>query len=71
MTDILYWLLSAWPSVFGGNLLRKIVYSRFWDHSDFLIPNNVEISGINKISIGLGFRVCPNVKLFATGSGLI
>lgn len=68
---LLLWFLEKFPSVFGGNRIRKIFYKRFFSHSDFIIPDNVIISSIKNIRIGRFFRVCPDVKLFTENGGSI
>ena len=59
------------PSVFGGQKMRSIFYSKYWGHDSFIIAENVTITGIKNISIGKFFRVCPDVKLFSQNNGLI
>jgi len=68
---ILFWIMRGFPSVLGGNILRKYFYSIYWGHSNFLIPDHVTISGIKKIKIGNSFRVCPYVKLYIEEEGSI
>jgi maltose O-acetyltransferase len=65
------WLARVFPSVLGGNSLRKLFYSKYWGHKNFVIPDNVTIYDIKKIKIGQFFRVCPDVKLCTEGKGSI
>ena len=65
------WLLKVFPSVFGGARLRKYYYSKFWGHSDFVIPNDVTINDIKSIKVGHFFRVCPDVKIFTENEASI
>jgi len=65
------WLLKVLPSCLGGIYLRRLFYSRYWGHDKFTIPENVTISGIKGISIGEGFRACPQVKMFCENEGCI
>jgi acetyltransferase-like isoleucine patch superfamily enzyme len=68
---MIWWFFRVFPSVFGGNLLRRIFYAKFFEHKNFIIPDNVTISGIKQIKIGDAFRVCPDVKLIAENKGSI
>jgi galactoside O-acetyltransferase len=68
---MIWWFFRVFPSVFGGNLLRRIFYSKFFKHRKFAIPDNVTISGIEQIKIGEIFRVCPYVKLIVEDKGAI
>lgn len=68
---LLIWFIRVLPSIFGGQRLRRVFYSRYWGHSSFIIPENVTIRGVKNISIGDFFRVCPDVKLFSDNNGLI
>ncbi|WP_316826381.1 acyltransferase [Pedobacter miscanthi] len=65
------WFVRTFPSVFGGVRLRKFYYSRFWGHSDFVIPDHVTIDNIKNIKIGHFFRVCPDVKIFTENGASI
>jgi maltose O-acetyltransferase len=57
------------PAALGGNSFRRFVYRRYFGYTSFTIPNNVTISGISRIKIGEGFRVCPNTKLITVNGG--
>lgn len=65
------WLLRIIPSSIGGVKLRRVFYSKYWGHKNFTIPEEVMIDGIENISVGHFFRVCPNVKLFTENKGSI
>jgi len=65
------WLMRVFPSVLGGDWLRKQYYSTYWGHKSFRIPADVTIEGIGKITIGKFFRVCPSVKLYIEEEGRI
>lgn len=65
------WIVRIFPTVFGGLRLRKFYYSKFFGHSDFVIPDNVTIDEIKNIKIGQCFRVCPDVKIFTENGGEI
>jgi len=65
------WFARILPTVFGGLHLRRFLYSRYWKHSNFIIPENVTINNLKNLIIGHGFRVCPYVKLFTENNGVI
>lgn len=67
----LHWGIAIMPSVFGGNKLRALFYSRFFDHADLIIPENVVFSGLRNIKVGTSFRVCPYVKIISENGGVI
>jgi acetyltransferase-like isoleucine patch superfamily enzyme len=68
---MIWWFIRVFPSVLGGNSLRRLFYSIYLGHKNFTIPNNVTISGIKGMKIGKLFRVCPDVKLFCENKGEI
>ena len=46
---------------------RRMFYSRYWGHRDFVIHENVLITGFEKnMTVGHGFRVNPDVKIFCS-----
>lgn len=53
-----------------GILIRKYIYSRYFHHKKFVIPENVTIIGLKNIEIGNNFRTCPNTKMFSTNGKL-
>lgn len=65
------WIVRMTPSVLGGNFMRKFVYSKYWKHYNFIIPERVTFEGIRNIKLGLNFRVCPDVKFFTENKGKI
>ena len=65
------WLLRVFPSVLGGDRLRRMFYSKYWGHKNFTIPANVTIEGAGRIKMGKFSRVCPQVKLYIEENGLI
>jgi len=71
MRNLLYWFLRIFPSVLGGNILRKYFFSIYWKHTSITIPDNVTIVGIKNIKIGRVFRVCPYVKIYSEREGQI
>ena len=68
---VLRWLLRVFPSELGGDRIRKIFYKKTFLHSNFKIPQNVTFIGIENVSIGEYFRVCPDVKLICENGGEI
>lgn len=69
--SLISFIILKQPSFFGGNILRRKFYKTYFKHSNFIIPENVLFTGLNKISIGQFFRVCPNGKLMSLKNGEI
>jgi len=69
--SLISWSLRVYPAALGGTVVRRFIYSHFWGHKSFSIPENVYISGIRNISIGHFFKICPFVKLFSEDNGRI
>lgn len=55
-----------------GIFLRKYYYGNFFGHREFVIHDNVTITGYEKnITIGKHFQVNPDVKIFSSEGKLI
>jgi len=55
-----------------GIFLRKLYYSKYFGHKNFVIHENVTITGYKEnIKVGKNFRVNPDVKLFSSEGDLI
>lgn len=71
IVNILLWFVKVFPSSLGGLKIRRLYYSRYWKHKDFVIPENVDFGNVKNISVGQFFRVCPFVKFFSENNGNI
>ncbi len=50
-----------------GIFMRKIYYGKYFGHKEFVIHDNVTITGFKKnITVGKNFRVNPDVKIFSS-----
>ena len=68
---MIWWFFRVFPSVLGGNRLRRLLYAKYLGNRDFIIPDNVTLSGIKQIKIGHTLRVCPYVKMICENKGTI
>jgi len=70
MVNLFLWFTRLLPGK-SGVYFRKALYSYFWGHRSFIIPENVTISGFRNIKVGQNLRLCPDVKVFCSNGKLI